>query len=121
MPKSKSLPGVTSLAQELKDSEKRIAGLNGVLRAYLSEKSNPQIAEKDIAFHREQIEIHENYIKVLNDRQNGNGHHIDEMKEKIRLAKRTWARLKHARQIEKLLKLQKEIKEGFTDDDSDEG
>ena len=110
-----------SVASELKDIEKRLSVLRGILRAYLSEKENPAIFDKTIGFHQEQIDFHSEQISIIKTRQNGNGHHIDDMRKSIGKASTVRARLKHARAIEKLLKLYKEIHEDEeTEDDNDE-
>jgi len=108
--------GGSTAGQELKDIRQRINVLQGVVRAYKSERDDPTILEKQKEFHATQIEWHQNRINLLKERQSVNGKFVENAEGNLEKAKKTERLLKNNYAIQKMIILYKEMNKEVKDE-----
>ncbi len=64
----------------------RIRSMEGTIRAYHTEKANPEVLHRTMQFHKDQILFHKKQLEILEAREEG-FEHIELMQQNLKAAK----------------------------------
>jgi chromosome segregation ATPase len=100
-----------SVQQEIADLEGTRRGLENQIRVTQTNMTNVEFVERSIAEHRARIEWHQKCIEQLEYGRDNGSQIVADAREKIARINKQVKRLRHRRDVERMLELQRSINE----------
>jgi predicted nucleic acid-binding Zn-ribbon protein len=101
--------GKKELNKEVSDLEGMVNGFKNLIRVTRTNMTNQEFVERSLASHRQRIEFHQKMITQLEESLTNGDQIIADAQGSIQKLRRRIGKMKHQRDIERLLDLQRQI------------